>query len=274
MDKRILLESGGFPVYIRDLVALQDNMLATIIQLTKALIGSSNTGGVMLWGELTHNGNTWTVTQGAVYLNGDIYPVEAGSINLQDGENAMLAVIVSLSDVRVYKDYKEHPAEASYKAVLTTSTDNAYTYMPCTSIGALPRYLRDIIDEVSPQYTTVALTGTDHCIIESDGLQIQMSSRDNSKEVRIKGDIIIRSLTDSSELATYPKQGIKGCVYGILESLAKDFNKRLVVVEFAEGNSANGGIYLYEADGTLITNLVNGMFGYVLHINGFISFTE
>lgn len=273
MNKRLLLEPGGFPVYTRDLIALQDNMLATVTHLAKMVAGSGSLVGCMLWGNLTHDGNTWTVTNGAIYLSNDIFPVQAGSLTVQEGEIAYLAVQMSETDVRVYKDGNEHPAEASYKAVLTTSFADAVAFIPCTQVADYQTKLRDIVDQVGHKFEKIEVQGTDDSVIESDGLYVFEQRRGDDVDIRIKGTIAIRS-SNAGTFATFVRQGLRGTVTGRLEGVS-DQTKQLVTVVISESYPTynKSSLSLFRADGTEITSLIGGAFGYFLYINDYITLT-
>lgn len=273
MNKRILLEPGGFPVYTRDLIALQDNMLATVTQLAKMVAGPGALTGCMLWGDLTKEGDTWKVTDGAIYLNNDIYPVEAGSITPMEGEIAYLAVKVSQSDVRVYKDGNEHPSEASYKVILTAFFQDSIAFIPCTQVTKYQTRLRDIVDQVGHKYETVAVQGTNTTTIESNGLLVRESVRGDHRDVHLQGQIIIRSSSDG-EIATFIRQGLRGNIPGCLYSVSsQSYRQVTVIIAETYPDYRESTIYLYEADGTRITSLIGGAFGFTLFINGYISLT-
>lgn len=275
MDKRILLEAGGFPVYTRDLIALQDNLLKTIVHVGKAFSGQFDFTGCMLYGEISHEGNTWKVTQGAVSYKGDIFPVEAGTLTVQEGETAYLAVRASYSDNRVYKDGAEHPAEASYIAYLTTSTADAYTYLICNLIKNMPERLRDLVESIAPNYSKVSVSGTDDSTIDESYLKYLDRKRGDDRDVALKGVINIRSLS-GPEVATFVRQGLRGLVPGILLNNS-DLSMRHVTAVISEDypTYTQSTISLYEATGEEITSLTGGgAFGFTLYINNNLIITE
>lgn len=268
MDKRILLESGGFPVYTRDLVALQNNLLATTVHLAKMIAGDD--APCMLRGQLVNEGNKWTVSEGALIYNNDIFPVKQGSITLQEGETAYLSIQVSADDIRVYKDGNEHPAQASYVAVLTT-TKGDFLSVPCTSVLNYQTQLRDLIDSVGHVYEKIDLEPADSSSVKSEGLLIQETIRNNHRDVYVQGQVFIESFSHS-EIAKFYREGLYGFINGILYPLSTGMPRTVVVRFMEQGNQLeipyiSTCLNILEADGTPIREL-NITQGYVLCING------
>lgn len=132
---KMLFPGGGVPLSLDDLQFMQESFMDTIRQISNAMGQQQN---FILYGcdILTFTDDKTKVTSinwkaGAVCLNGEIYPVEAGNMPVQD-KGTLYWKVVRTEDTDVaLKNGTQAKLHSSAKAVLTYTvqdTDEKYTY--------------------------------------------------------------------------------------------------------------------------------------------------
>ena len=248
MDSRILLESGGFPVYIRDLVALQDNVVKTLKHLvfSNTKYTEQDLSCLILYGDIYKSDGKVVMKKGALYIDGDIYPMEDQELTYQPDDAVYVKVMMTTSDVRIYKDGMEHAAVADYKAVLSTVADG-WINKEYTSFKRLDEVVADNLCTIVPSPKKLDFEPS----IENnrtlyDFNYIIEKGVDGSRHVRMWGYIQIDAISSTTvgtytdaELPTvfvlpawYSYQG-SGPVYPSIMSLF--FNNGSIVLKTAYG---------------------------------------
>ena len=127
---KLLTYAGTQPIYLGDIDFLQDAASAVFVNLAKALLNTADAPNAILQGVTLSYPTTGTVSWsgGVVVIDGEILPVDPGTISVDAADSLYFHVSSTLSGARTFKDGQSHQCYDTRKAVLTTESTDGILY--------------------------------------------------------------------------------------------------------------------------------------------------
>lgn len=127
---KLLTYSGSQPIYLGDIDFMQAAASEVFVCLTRALVNSQITPNAILQGVALTSPILGTVSWsgGVVVIDGEILPVEPGSISVGSEDSLYFHVESTLSGGRTFKDGQIHQCYDTRKAVLSTVSTDGISY--------------------------------------------------------------------------------------------------------------------------------------------------
>ena len=124
---KLLTFTGAQPIYLGDIDFTQSANAQMVTCLARALMGEgSNTlKGILQGVILTRTAETTSWTAGVIVWDGEILPVESGSLSVAQSETLYFQKVSVLSGSRIFKNGESHSCWETRSATITTATTGA-----------------------------------------------------------------------------------------------------------------------------------------------------
>jgi|GEM_PF-6088065 len=243
---KILTYTGGQPLYLEHINFMQQNIEDILSHIGKTFANSNN--AVILWGAkvvTTPNpsgGANVTCAEGAIYLMGNIYKVEASSItvaNIQD--NVYYQVYTTTSEETVFQDGTSHNVYQISVVKLGVGGSGAININVKNALS-----LRDAYISVTNIDYPVSVDN----IVSNTSAGISYSSIDsNTDKINVK--IVTSGVSLSNgKICDYTVQNKMISAIISAGMMFQNGNVKQVMIRLEYGS-----MYLYESNGSAMTSL-------------------
>lgn len=250
MNKLLGVE-GGQPFYADDLLFMQQNAMDAMKGVVSSVgMGQVNvilSGCKITVGSVVSGRHEVKWTSGFLAMDGEVYPVKAGTVNVQQGYSDLYWVVKREAyEVRDFENGTQNKVYESGEAVVSASYVVGETYVEVRKMydfkGSFDKYVtkrtsKDIVHSVSsPDKISVS------CVLHED----------NSGFAICEVNVSVKTRTEmvNNALFGYVSTPIFEASSTVVFGISKIYVFRMW----------NGGAFLYNADGSAVSALDQGTF--------------
>lgn len=192
---KLLTYAGTMPVYLGDIDFMQDAAGSAINQLVRALMdsGDGSLNAILQGVEISRpDTHVFAWTAGVVVINGEILPIEAGSVSTLSLGNLYFHVNSTLSGDRTFKDGQTHQCHDTRSAVINTTSSGGI------AVSSVPRLHEEVVvdDHVYAAASVSGAIGPSKLIRKSGLWFVDLSISLGSTGVETIGSAVFSNLSD------------------------------------------------------------------------------
>lgn len=166
---RLLTYAGQQPIYLGDIDFLQDSAGSMLTCLARALMNQESDSlnailqGVVFSQIISQTVNHYQWTAGVVVINGEILPIQAGSVRANPGVSLYFHVEEEQTGTRTFKDGEEHACWATRTATINTESSGGVAVSNVTRLHVES-------DDATYEGTSASANITSASLMKKDGL--------------------------------------------------------------------------------------------------------
>lgn len=250
MNKLLGME-GGQPLYTDDLLFMQQNAMDAMRGIVSSIgMGQINvvlSGCEITVGSVVSGRHEVKWTEGFLSINGEIYPVKAGTVNVQQGYGALYWVVKrEVYELRDFENGAQNKVYERSEAVVSASYSAGETHVDVTGMYDF----KDSFDKYVTKYTSKDIV---HSVNNPDKISVSCVLHENNSGFSIcEVNVAVKMRTEmpNNALFSYVATPIFGATSPVIFGISK-----LCVFRMW-----NGAAYLYNMDGSSVTSLDEGSF--------------
>lgn len=250
MNKLLGME-GGQPLYTDDLLFMQQNAMEAMRGIVSSIgMGQSNvvlSGCEITVGSVVSGRHEVKWTEGFLSINGEIYPVKAGTVNVQQGYGSLYWVVKREAyELRDFENGAQNKVYERSEAVVSASYNAGETHVDVTGMYDF----KDSFDKYVTKYTSKNILHSVNNQNEMDVSCTLYECNNGFAICQVNVNVKAKFVATSNVLFSYVVKPIFGAASAVVTSSMNFYLFRMI----------NGAAYLYNIDGSSVTSFEEGSF--------------